>query len=238
MANRYNAVGTSVLARVVVVRCARGLRQHQAPARQLDSDQLHRLARRRRRPGSRSHMASDGPSQAYTRCERKWLFPSMRRGGKVLYAFNVTNMISTPGSATLMWKIGCPTRVTIPLHVGLRRHGPDWRPAKNVKTMDCGCRRAEADADHGRGYDTCEDGIPHLWCEPKGQFVYVIAPRMAPSGEFTTDRPGQADVFVVPDGIDGPREVRLRRGSRRQHYRISGATQTSRSARRRRPAGP
>src|SRR5688572_2161394 len=52
----------------------------------------------------------DGAVAAYQDAGNKWIYASMRRGGRALYAFDVTAMQSTPGTATLKWKRGCPNQ--------------------------------------------------------------------------------------------------------------------------------
>ena len=41
------------------------------------------------------------------------LYVGMRRGGRVLYAFNVTDIVAaTPQAPQLLWKRGCPVNLT------------------------------------------------------------------------------------------------------------------------------
>ncbi len=170
----------------------------------------------------------DGPITAYSDASNKWIFASMRRGGRVLYAFNVTDMVATPGNSTLMWKIGCPNQGNdtgcSSDYVGL---GQTWSTPQNLKTngyTTAGTPRPMLIM--GAGYDTCEDSDPHTCtATAKGRRVFVID---AQSGlglmSFTTDRPVSADVFVVPDGTTGLAKYAYVADTGGNIYRISGAS--------------
>ncbi len=68
----------------------------------------------------------DGALAAYQDASNKWVYASMRRGGRVLYAFDVTAMQSTPGTATLKWKRGCPNQADdTDCSSGFDGHRPD-----------------------------------------------------------------------------------------------------------------
>jgi len=170
----------------------------------------------------------DGPLQAYTDATRKWLFATMRRGGRVVYGFNVTNMISSPGSATLLWKIGCPNQDDdTGCTSGYDGIGQTWSTPQNIKTngfVDAGVPKPMLIM--GGGYDPCEDSDPHsCGVNPKGQNVYVIDPENgARLARFTADRPVTADVFVVPDGTTGLAKYAYVADLGGNLYRISGAT--------------
>jgi type IV pilus assembly protein PilY1 len=107
-----------------------------------------------------------------------WLYPSMRRGGRMLYAFDV----STPGSnPTFKWKFGCPdltddnncsdgNGTTKPTGIGQTWSYPHvaFLAGYNSGTTPVIIM--------GGGYDTCEDAntASPSCSSPKGAVVYVI----------------------------------------------------------------
>ncbi len=50
----------------------------------------------------------DGSVTAYVNGSNAWIYTTMRRGGRALYAFNVDR--TNPANITLKWKRGCPNR--------------------------------------------------------------------------------------------------------------------------------
>jgi len=108
----------------------------------------------------------DGPIGAYRSGSTVWIYPTMRRGGSHVYAFDV----STPTAPTLKWKRG-PAE--------LPNVGQTWSEPKIVKVA--GYPLASATKSPliimGGGYDPCEDqdAAPNTACTaPKGNRVYVI----------------------------------------------------------------
>lgn len=108
----------------------------------------------------------DGPIGTYRSGSTVWIYPTMRRGGSHVYAFNV----STPTAPTLKWKRG-PAE--------LPNVGQTWSEPKIVKVA--GYPLASATKSPliimGGGYDTCEDqdAAPNTACtSPTGNRVYVI----------------------------------------------------------------
>lgn len=173
----------------------------------------------------------DGPIAAYTDASNKWIFASMRRGGRVLYSFDVTNMISTPGSATLKWKIGCPNQGDdTGCTSGFDGMGQTWSTPMNLKTNGYPTiGLPQPMLMMGGGYDSCEDADPiTAACEAssKGSAVYVLD---ANDGSllktFTTNRPVAADVFIVPDGTTGLAKFAYVADLGGNLYRISGASE-------------
>lgn len=142
-----------------------------------------------------------------------FIYFGMRRGGRALYAFDVTS----PTSPDLKWKIGCPNLTNdTDCTSGFADLGQTWSSA-TVLTAD-GYRDASAvDGEpgfakpmviFGGGYDNCEDtddGTVNHSCDSssKGRKIYVVdADTGGHLKTFTTDRPVVADVTVVP-GTDG-----------------------------------
>lgn len=108
----------------------------------------------------------DGPIGAYRSGSSVWIYPTMRRGGSHIYAFNV----SSPVAPTLKWKRG-PAE--------LPNVGQTWSEPKIVKVA--GYPLASATKSPvvivGGGYDTCEDqdAAPVTACtSPTGNRVFVI----------------------------------------------------------------
>lgn len=143
----------------------------------------------------------DGPVVAYQDTSNAWIYATMRRGGRAVYAFNVTN----PATPTLKWKRGCPTNFAANGTVsdsncsdGFSGIGQTWAPPKALKASGYGSG-ASPMLIMGGGYDTCEDGDPHTCTTAtKGNKVYVLD---ADSGErlktFDTLRSVVSDVTLV-----------------------------------------
>ncbi|MBM5811852.1 MAG: pilus assembly protein PilY [Gammaproteobacteria bacterium] len=170
----------------------------------------------------------DGPITAYRDADDTWVFASMRRGGRVLYAFDVTDITTTPASPTLKWKRGCPNLGNdTDCSSGWSGLGQTWSAPQSLKTN--GYQSGGAPAPMlilGGGYDTCEDADPHTCTSSsKGRHIYVLD---ADDGSllqtFDTERPVIGDVFVVPDGNTGLARYAYAADTGGNVYRISGAT--------------
>jgi type IV pilus assembly protein PilY1 len=149
----------------------------------------------------------DGPSTAYRDTNHTWVYAPMRRGGRVLYAFDVT----TPASPQIKWKVGCPnnfpTSGTVDdtgCSTGLSGMGQAWASATVIKTSGYGSG-ASPMLIMGGGYDTCEDSDPNTCtASTKGNKVYVFdADTGVPLQTFTTARAVVADLTVIPSGTSG-----------------------------------
>jgi type IV pilus assembly protein PilY1 len=165
----------------------------------------------------------DGSITAYTSGSTRWIYTTARRGGRVVYAFNVSNLNTDTGSPELLWKIGCPTNLPdsgdTPYPVGgypdtiddgctsgFDDLGQTWSVPKPLETLGYTASGLPAPMlIMGGGYDTCEDEDPikdTCRSSSKGSKVYVMN---AATGEllntFDTDRGVAADVFVVPEFI-------------------------------------
>jgi type IV pilus assembly protein PilY1 len=170
----------------------------------------------------------DGAVTAYNSATAKWLYVGARRGGRVVYAFDVTSLNTNPDSPQRLWKVGCPTNlpdtddpsyeaymegsyaVDSGCTSGLSGIGQTWSAPKVLKALGYVSGTPAAPAPMlimGGGYDTCEDEDPisdNCRSSSKGSHVYLLD---AASGEvlntFDTDRGVVADVFVVPDTVTG-----------------------------------
>ncbi len=131
-----------------------------------------------------------------------WVFPTMRRGGRFVYAFDVT----TPATPILRWRKGCVDDATC--SPGFEGIGQTWS-TPSVATINVNGTPTPV-VIMGGGYDSCEDtGDPSAvnTCTPattKGNKVYVInALTGALIRAFNTDRSVPADVTLIDRNFDG-----------------------------------
>lgn len=137
---------------------------------------------------------SDDNSQVY-------IFPSMRRGGRMVYALNVTN----PASPTYMWKFGCPDAADDSgCTTGSTAIGQTWSTPTTAFVR--GYSTTQPILIMGGGYDVCEDAnTPNVSCSsPKGALIYILD---ATTGNilktFTTTRSVAADPALATVHSDG-----------------------------------
>lgn len=145
----------------------------------------------------------DGPVAAVKEGANAWLYATMRRGGRVLYAFDV----SDPAAPSLKWKKGCPSNFPLTGTVddtgcttGFSGIGQTWSSPKIFKSIGYGAGASNM-LIMGGGYDTCEDGDPHTCTSSnKGNKIYVLdADTGALLKTFDTERGVIGDVTIVPD---------------------------------------
>jgi Tfp pilus tip-associated adhesin PilY1 len=142
-----------------------------------------------------------------------WIFPTMRRGGRMVYGFDV----STPASPTLKWRVGCTnpsladTASCTTSSAEFQRMGQTWSipaVAKVKGFTNGGSTEAGKDVPliiMGGGYDTCEDtdSSSSTCSSPKGNRVFVLnADTGALVRSFTTSRSVAADVTLVDRDFD------------------------------------
>lgn len=144
----------------------------------------------------------DGPITGYQDGQDVWIYASQRRGGRMMYAFDVSTPSNPP---TLMWRKGCTTALgnDSGCQTGFDGMAQTWSAPKTLKAE--GYESGEKPLlIMGGGYDTCEDAEPNTCTAPKGNKVYVMD---AESGvlkkTFTTIRSVAADVTVVPNQVTG-----------------------------------
>lgn len=113
---------------------------------------------------------------------KAFIYASMRRGGRSIYSFDVTNSVSAPTSPTLKWKIGCPNAGNdTDCTTGMSGIGQTWSAPKSLAVAGYGAGAAPL-LIFGGGYDTCDDtealsagGANHNCTgTSKGHYVYVI----------------------------------------------------------------
>ncbi len=132
-----------------------------------------------------------------------WVFPTMRRGGRFVYAFDVSNPALPP---LLQWRKGCVDDATC--SPGFEGIGQTWSTPSVARIN--GFSPTNPVIIMGGGYDSCEDTndpSPVNTCTPastKGNKVYVINAR---TGDliraFDTDRSVPADVTLIDRNFDG-----------------------------------
>jgi type IV pilus assembly protein PilY1 len=153
--------------------------------------------------------AIDGPITAFRGSSDTWIYATMRRGGRGLYAFQVPN--ADPGSVTLKWRKGCPSNFPTTGTVSdtgcdadFSGIGQTWSAVKPLKAAGYGSGALPL-LILGGGYDPCEDGDPNTCTSStKGNKVYVLdADTGSVVRAFDTDRSVIADATIVPDGTTG-----------------------------------
>jgi type IV pilus assembly protein PilY1 len=157
----------------------------------------------------------DGPITAFQGplvaggATKTFAYGTMRRGGRAVYAFDVTNSLTAPSSPTLKWKIGCAPDGT-GCTSGMDGIGQTWSSLKAFTTDGVGSGVTPLII-MGGGYDTCEDydalvaGGMNNNCAAasKGHYVYVLdADTGAVVKAFNTgeNRGIIADITLVRDG--------------------------------------
>ncbi|MBA2674044.1 PilC/PilY family type IV pilus protein [Ramlibacter sp.] len=131
--------------------------------------------------GSPKGYGMDGPITAFKGTiggvSKTFIYASMRRGGNAIYAFDVSNTLTTPASPTFKWKIGCASTGSADCSTGMSGIGQTWSSPKLFTTAGYGSGASPL-LIFGGGYDTCEDSDPHT-CNAsgytsKGAAVYVV----------------------------------------------------------------
>lgn len=143
----------------------------------------------------------DGPVTAYKSSTSAWIFASMRRGGRMLYAFDVPD--SNPANPTLKWRVGCPNQVgdDTGCTSGFSGIGQTWAVPTVLKSAGYvdGSGATKPMLIMGGGYDaSCEDADPaSCTSSSKGRAIFVLdAETGTPLRTFAT-----AD--ANNDGVDG-----------------------------------
>ena len=145
------------------------------------------------------------------------IFPAMRRGGRMIYGFNVT----TPTSPALMWRVGCTNSdlndTASCTSNDFHGIGQTWSTPNVafIKGFDDPNNPTDPVAGAtpvivvGGGYDTCDDTDNKTSTCPndgtaKGSKVYVLnANTGAVIAKFDTDRSVAADVVLLERNFDG-----------------------------------
>jgi len=138
----------------------------------------------------------DGAISAYRSGSDTWIFASMRRGGRSVYAFDV----SDPTAPKVKWKVGCPNNFQTDGSVsdtdcttGFTGIGQTWSAPKALKAQGYAVSGAGTEKPMlimGGGYDVCEDSDPHTCTATKGNKVYILD---ADTGTLLKTLGGDAD---------------------------------------------
>jgi Tfp pilus tip-associated adhesin PilY1 len=157
-------------------------------------------------PGStRKDYFFDGSAGLYQNADssKVWIYPTMRRGGRMMYAFDV----SASGAPVFKWVNGCPSLITdTGCTTGMDGIGQTWSvPAVAfIKGYNAG---ADPVIIMGGGYDACEDSdaaATTCTASAKGNHVYVInADTGVVIKSFDTLRAVPADVTLIDHDFDG-----------------------------------
>jgi len=142
---------------------------------------------------------------------KAWIYAAMRRGGRAIYAFDV----STPGSPVLKWRKGCFTNDTTnntACSSGWSGIGQTWsKPTVGYLSgyVD-GSNKPKPVIIFGGGYDTCEDNDSQTPCSGtrKGSQVWFVD---ADAGSIIRTYPTNAsvtgDVALLTDSGDATGNV-------------------------------
>jgi hypothetical protein len=155
--------------------------------------------------GSNKDYFFDGPIGFYQNANNSkvWIYPSMRRGGRMLYSFDVTN----PASPALKWAKGCPNLSDDSgCSDGMTSIGQTWSVPRIARIK--GFSETDPVVIVGGGYDTCEDdNTKSPTCtSAKGSIIYILN---ADTGDvirsftFTGGRSISADITLVDVDADG-----------------------------------
>ncbi|WP_374438766.1 pilus assembly protein [Pseudomonas panipatensis] len=139
----------------------------------------------------------DGSVSAVRQGTTSWIYATMRRGGRALYAFDVT----TPGSPSLKWKLGCPDQGDdTGCSTGFSGIGQTWSTPVAVKSSGYHAG-ANTMLIMGGGYDACEDADPNTCTSSsKGNKIYLIdADTGALLQTLSTTRGVVGEVVMVTD---------------------------------------
>ncbi|MFA5530159.1 MAG: hypothetical protein WDA11_05790 [Thiohalomonadaceae bacterium] len=133
-----------------------------------------------------------------------WIFPTMRRGGRAVYAFDV----SDPANPSIKWRRGCFTHDVSndsACATGWSEIGQTWsKPiVTHLSGYVDGGGKPKPVLVFGGGYDTCEDAdnaTPSCGASPKGANVWFVD---ADTGtllrKYPTSRSVPGDVAVIQD---------------------------------------
>ncbi|GGH55765.1 hypothetical protein GCM10010975_13700 [Comamonas phosphati] len=109
-----------------------------------------------------------------TGVSRLWIYPTMRRGGSSVYAFNVTNKPSSTSQPGFMWRFSDADDA---------RMGQSWSTPTIIRVKGY----AQPLAVFGAGYDTCEDNEdPNTACATvgKGKGIVVMSADTGKNSNF------------------------------------------------------
>jgi type IV pilus assembly protein PilY1 len=138
----------------------------------------------------------DGPITPYREGSNTYMYAGMRRGGRIVYAFD----ISTPASPRLQWRSGCASAPATDCTSGAEGIGQTWSSPRVAKATGY-LGGVTPVVIMGGGYDDCEDSdINTCTSSSKGHNVLVLDSLTgAVLTSLPTDRGVVGDVKIVPD---------------------------------------
>ena len=133
-----------------------------------------------------------------------WIYPTMRRGGRMIYGLNVTD----PLNPVLLWRLGCPSLDNdVGCSTGFSGIGQTWSTPVSTKL---GYTGSPAVLIFGGGYDNCldTDQVAYPCSETaKGRGVYVLNAQtgtlLAGPATLATEGPVVGDVALADFNQDG-----------------------------------
>tara|TARA_R110001599_G_scaffold353790_1_gene597740 strand:+ start:23475 stop:26600 length:3126 start_codon:yes stop_codon:yes gene_type:complete len=177
-------------------------------------------------------VAFDGRLDA---ANKKYIYTTLRRGGRAMYAFDVSNI----GLPSLLWRAGCEENLATSTNctdVGWANIGQTWS-TPSIALLDGYDDGDLSDPQLipllvvGGGYDTCEDtdlgtGLANHSCAAanKGDSIYIVDGKTgAILKEFSTLRAVAGGITVVPSSSNDPRiKFAYASDTGGNVYRISG----------------
>lgn len=192
----------------------------------------------------------DGSISAYqarnaSGVSKVWLYASMRRGGRMLYAFDAsTRPLATSATApTLKWRFGCPDNTSSNCTAGtagtaVDKIGQTWSTPRAIRVKG----RASPWLVFGGGYDACEDVDNQVsgtgrcgTAGTRGQGIYVLDADQGPAantyyldltlsangGSAATTGRVVADVVPVDSNSDGYTDLLYAVDTRGNVWRIN-----------------
>lgn len=148
----------------------------------------------------------DGSISIYQNTTTVWLYASMRRGGRAIYAFDV----STPASPTLKWTKGCFTNSTSndsKCSSGWTNIGQTWSKPQVAFLSGYvdAANKPKPVLVFGGGYDTCEDTNSQTRCTTtprKGANIWFVD---ADTGNiiqtYPTNYSVPGDIFLLKNNL-------------------------------------
>lgn len=140
----------------------------------------------------------DGSVGVYQDASTAWIFPTMRRGGRAIYAFDVSN----PASPSILWRRGCFTADTgddSTCSTGWSSVGQTWSKPMVALIKDY----PRPVLIFGGGYDTCEDldsAVRCLSTARKGADIWFVDARTGDIiRRYTTHYSVPGQVALVKD---------------------------------------
>jgi type IV pilus assembly protein PilY1 len=155
-------------------------------------------------PSERKNYFFDGSAGLYQTADNSkvWIFPSMRRGGRRIHAFDVTN----PSTPVLKWRMGCPhLNDDVSCTPGSDDIGETWSTPAVATTQGYNGGN-DPIIIVGGGYDPCEDADTSApsCASAKGRKVYVLDANTGSILQtFDTLRSVSADVTLVDRDFNG-----------------------------------